>query len=84
VKSQTEIELKFLVPAVVRAQLAAEMARGSAVLEVRGCWCNREISASCWGHPGRAAWRIGVPLQSVSPKVAHPGPADWRIASNRS
>ena len=32
-KRQTEIELKFLVPAAVRAQLAAEMARGSATLE---------------------------------------------------
>jgi len=33
VKSQTEIELKFLVPAAARAELAAEMARGSATLD---------------------------------------------------
>lgn len=32
-KSQTEIELKFLVPAAARADIAAEMARGSASLE---------------------------------------------------
>jgi len=31
--SQTEIELKFLVPAGARTELAAEMARGSAALE---------------------------------------------------
>jgi len=73
VKSQTEIELKFLVPAAVRAQLAAKMARGSAMLEVLGCWYSDGISASGYGHPGRAACRIGVPLRSVSPKVAHRG-----------
>jgi len=33
VKSQTEIELKFLVPAAARADIATEMARGSATLE---------------------------------------------------
>jgi triphosphatase len=33
VKSKTEVELKFLLPPAVRAQLAAEMARGSATLE---------------------------------------------------
>jgi inorganic triphosphatase YgiF len=33
VKSQTEVELKFLVPAAARADIAAEMARGSASLE---------------------------------------------------
>ena len=32
-KSQTEVELKFLVPAAARAGIAAEMARGSATLE---------------------------------------------------
>lgn len=32
-KSQTEVELKFLVPAAARADIAAEMARGSATLE---------------------------------------------------
>jgi uncharacterized protein YjbK len=33
VKNQKEIELKFLVPAGARGELAAEMARGSATLE---------------------------------------------------
>jgi inorganic triphosphatase YgiF len=33
VKNQTEIELKFLVPAAARADIATEMARGSATLE---------------------------------------------------
>lgn len=32
-KSQTEIELKFLLPEAARSELAAEMARGSATLE---------------------------------------------------
>ena len=32
-KSQTEIELKFLVPAAARADIATEMARGSATLQ---------------------------------------------------
>jgi inorganic triphosphatase YgiF len=33
VKGQTEVELKFLVPAAARADIATEMARGSATLE---------------------------------------------------
>jgi len=33
VKSQTEVELKFLVPQAARAKIATEMARGSATLE---------------------------------------------------